>query len=316
MALDADVVRLVDEVVGHGLRGSGMSERQGVGVEVQPLGARRVRGTAVLSGQRLADLHVSVPALVSLLSLELERRHLAGEPERRRRAAVLGRLLQGRADAARAQEMLAAAGLVSPSVRVVAVGSVEEGSTPLPDLVADLAPAVRGGLVRLHQGVVEAVVGDDVDVPVLLERFAPGHPAGVGAEVTADALPVSQRQARSLVEVSRRRGRPVVESESRSAQFLLELGDRGALQGFADSVLAPVDASSSAQTLLRTLRVWLEMQGSWDGTASRLRVHRHTVRNRIDRIGVLTGRAMDRPADQMDLWLALHARDVAGGASG
>ena len=316
VALDADVVRLVDEVVGHGLRGSGMSERQGVGVEVQPLGARRVRGTAVLSGQRLADLHVSVPALVSLLSLELERRHLAGEPERRRRAAVLGRLLQGRADAARAQEMLAAAGLVSPSVRVVAVGSVEEGSTPLPDLVADLAPAVRGGLVRLHQGVVEAVVGDDVDVPVLLERFAPGHPAGVGAEVTADALPVSQRQARSLVEVSRRRGRPVVESESRSAQFLLELGDRGALQGFADSVLAPVDASSSAQTLLRTLRVWLEMQGSWDGTASRLRVHRHTVRNRIDRIGVLTGRAMDRPADQMDLWLALHARDVAGGASG
>jgi hypothetical protein len=25
---------------------------------------------------------------------------------------------------------------------------------------------------------------------------------------------------------------------------------------------------------------------------------------------------MDRPADRMDLWLALHARDVAGGASG
>jgi PucR family transcriptional regulator, purine catabolism regulatory protein len=256
-----------------------------------------------------------VPALVSLLSLELERRHLAGEPERRRRASVLGRLLQGRTDAARAREMLEAAGLVSQSVRVVALGPGEEGSTPMSDLVADLAPAVRGGLVRVHQGAVEAVVGDDVDVPVLLERFAPGHPAGVGAAVTADALPVSQRQARSLVEVSRRRGRPVTESESRSVQFLLELGDRGSLQGFADSVLAAVDASGSAQTLLRTLRVWLEMQGSWDRTASRLQVHRHTVRNRIDRVGVLTGRAMDRSGDRMDLWLALHAREVAGVAS-
>lgn len=317
--VEDDLAALVDDVVGHGLRGSARTERQGMAVEVQPLGAQRVRAALVLSGETLADLTVSVPALVSLLSLELERRHLADEPERRRRAAMLGRLLQGAVDAARAADLLGRVGLVSPRVRMFALGprdtpSREEAQGELLEVVAGIAPAVRGGLVRLHQGLVEGVVGDDVDAAALAERFAAGHPCGIGALVAPDALPVSQRQARALVRSSRRRGRPVAESESRSAQFLLELGDGDQLRGFADSVLAPVDAASNAEQLLQTLRVWLETQGHGDQAAARLQVHRHTVRNRIERVGELTGRVLEQPTDRMDLWLALHARDLVGGA--
>jgi purine catabolism regulator len=350
--LPGSVAELVRKVAGRGLRGSASSTAGALGVEVQPLGANRLRGLLVLVGTLAPDDRMPASGLVSLLSLELERRHLADEPERRRRSALLGRLLADGVSAEQARDVLAVAGLSGDTLRTMAVeppppagagagggagagvgigaglggrarptgraaagaagagggAEADRRAEAAADLAADLALAVPGGLVRVRDGLVEAVVGDDLDLHGILARFAPGSPAGVGPAVPPEAVAGSLRQARALVAVSRALGHPAEAREARSARLLLEFGDRGALRGYADAVLGPLDSADPTGDLVRTLATWLDTGGSWDETSRRLAVHRHTARNRVDKAMRLTGRNLDDGDDRFDLWLATRIR--------
>ncbi|RFU86665.1 PucR family transcriptional regulator [Streptomyces triticagri] len=302
---------LLRRVATGGLRSSAAAP----GLEVQPLGARRLRGMLLLAGTPGSDDRLLVPGLVSLLSLELERRHLAGEPERRRRATLLGRLLAEDVSAEQAGDVLAVAGLASAAVRGVVVSvnpPADAGDPAAMELAADLALAVPGGLTRARGTLVEALVGAELDLDAVLAHFAPGRPAGIGSAVPPEAARVSLREAAGLVELSRDAGHPVRARRTRSSGLLLGLGDRPALAGYADSVLGPLDAADPSGALTRTLATWLDCGSSWDETARRLGLHRHTVRNRLDKAARLTGRRLDDGDDRFDLWLALRARAAAG----
>ncbi|MGC0416426.1 PucR family transcriptional regulator [Embleya sp. AB8] len=312
---------LIRRVAARGLHGSGSSsDAEGVRLEVQPLGARRLRGLLVLAGPVESAARLLVSGLVSLLSLELERRHLADEPVRRRRAALLGRLLAPGTTPEQARDVLAAAGLAATEVRGVAVGidadsatgaganAGDKGAADAVELAADLALALPGGLVRVAGGAVEAVFGADLDVRAILGRFAPGRPAGIGPAAAPDAAGSSVRQARSLVALSRAAGRPVEARPGSTSRLLLGLADAATLTGFADAVLGPIDAADPAGELAVTLTTWLETGGSWDETSRRLDVHRHTVRNRVDKAMRLTGRRPQDGDDRFDLWLATRIR--------
>lgn len=324
-------VELVERVVAGGIRASARAP----GLEVRPLGAGRLRGLLVLVGEVGAEARMLVSGLVSLLSLELERRHLAGEPERRHRAALLGRLLSPEVTAARARDVLAAAGLSASAVRAVTVGAATSGEGPATsgegpamsgtgpaasggetappgELAAALALAVPGGLVRVRDGRVEAVVGEGLDIHRVLTRFAPGRPAGIGSPVPPHAAHTSLREASGLVEVSRGLGRPVEAGGGDSARLLLSLGERPALAGYADALLAPLETAAPSGDLVETLATWLDAGCSWDETSRRLGLHRHTVRNRLDKAMRLTGRRLDNADDRFDLWLAVRARRAAG----
>jgi purine catabolism regulator len=143
-----------------------------------------------------------------------------------------------------------------------------------------------------------------------LASHAGGLPTGIGAATSPETLGVSAMQARSLVAVSRRLGRTVSAVEGETVSLLLSLGAPEAVRGFADAVLAPLEALEPGERaeMLRTLDQWLRVNGAWDPAAVRLSVHRNTVRNRIDRIAQLTGRRLDDGDDRMELWLALKAR--------
>ncbi|MEU9111638.1 PucR family transcriptional regulator [Streptomyces sp. NPDC048483] len=310
---------LIDRVASRGLRGSASSTAAGRQLEVQPLGARRLRGLLLLAG-RLDDAARSVvPGLVSLLSLELERRHLRDEPERRRRSALLSELLADDGPSSgRARDVLASAGLTADRVRgvVVEAGGRQSGTgrgapsaeSAAHDMAADLALAMPGGLVRVTGGVVEAVVGEDLDIRDVLGRFAPHCAAGIGPAAAPEAVRVSLRQAAGLVAVSRTSGAPAEARQSEASKLLLDLGDRRTLHGYADTVLGPLDLADSGEELIATLAAWLETGGAWDATSRRLGVHRHTVRNRLDKAMDLTGRRLDDPDDRFDLWLATRIR--------
>ena len=58
--------------------------------------------------------------------------------------------------------------------------------------------------------------------------------------------------------------------------------------------------------LLDTLETWLDCGGSPSRAAELLWCHRNTVLNRMRRLESLTGRAVDRPHDLVELALALH----------
>ncbi|MFC9228475.1 PucR family transcriptional regulator [Streptomyces decoyicus] len=335
-ALPAQAHDLLERVAARGLRGSASSTAAGQQLEVQPLGARRLRGLLLLTGRPDDAARSVVPGLVSLLSLELERRHLRDEPERRRRSALLSELLAEEDPTAdRARDMLRSAGLTAERVRGIVVeagsapdrtaaGTAESGAADgaldgaAQEVAADLALAVPGGLVRVVGGapgvVIEAVVGEELAIREVLARFAPHCPAGIGPATAPEAVRVSLRQAAGLLAVSRSSGAPAQARQSQASRLLLDLGDRRTLHGYADAVLGPLDLADHGEELIATLAAWLETGGAWDATSRRLGVHRHTVRNRLDKAMDLTGRRLDDPDDRFDLWLATRIR--RGGAPG
>ncbi|MCP2269985.1 PucR family transcriptional regulator [Actinokineospora diospyrosa] len=302
-----DAARTVPAAISaQGLLGSASITVDGQAVAVRPIGARRLRGHLVLTHSPSPRPGTLDAALVSLLTLELERRHLADEPRRRAGAEAVARLVTGMPDE-QAGPMLAGFGLTSPRARGLAV-LARPGDAA--DLAADLALVLPGGLVRYVGDTVEALLVDEVDITALLDRFAPGRPAGVGAALRPAATAVSLRQARALLATSERLGRPAEAGEHSTSRMLLTLGPPEVLAAFADTVLAPIDEVDPRGHLLATLRAWLDTNGAWDATAHNLGVHRHTVRNRIDRIETLTGRSLTTATTRYELWLALQARDA------
>ncbi|MFF5390369.1 PucR family transcriptional regulator [Streptomyces sp. NPDC013012] len=304
----ANATAVIETVALHGLRGSGGADLPCGRLVVQPLGTTRPRGFLVLLDADSPEARLLISVLVSLLSVELERRHLADEPQRRRRAALLARLFHPDVTADQARALLRTADVASASVRAVAVRAAGE---PV-ELAADLALAVPGGLARVTGETVEMVVPEDVDTSAVLRRFATGLPAGIGPAVAPQHAALSLRQAIALLSSSTELGRPVSASEAGSVRLLLSLGSPATLAAFADTVLAPLDAADPGGELTETLRVWLETNGSWAETSSLLGLHRHTVQNRIEKVARLTGRQQDRAEDRVDLWLALTARAVGG----
>jgi purine catabolism regulator len=122
---------------------------------------------------------------------------------------------------------------------------------------------------------------------------------------------VSLRQARSALPESRVDGRHVHASDIASSRLLLAAIEPERLRAYADAVLGHIDSDGRAAELLRALTVFLEHTGHWEAAAAALRVHRHTVRNRIEAVERLTGRRMASAQDRQELWLALRARDVS-----
>ena len=74
------------------------------------------------------------------------------------------------------------------------------------------------------------------------------------------------------------------------------------LRRFADDILGPLRAHDQQNDteLERTLRVFLGNDGQWSTTAAELFVHVNTLRNRVTRIGELTGRDVTRLEDRVD----------------
>ncbi|MEV1295685.1 PucR family transcriptional regulator [Pseudonocardia sp. NPDC049635] len=63
-------------------------------------------------------------------------------------------------------------------------------------------------------------------------------------------------------------------------------------------------------TLLDTLRAYLTCNGHLEAAAGVLGIHRHTLRQRLERSERLLGRSLGSAAARVDLWLALRAADL------
>jgi purine catabolism regulator len=311
---DADGDRLVERMSGvlasvrdHGLAAAAADIGEGRRRELHPLGAQRLRAWLLIDGP------VEVPAaeqitgdLVSLLSLELERRHGLNSAQRRERSQVFDRLARGTVDDATAARWLASLGLKDADQRAAAIAAPDDAE----DLAADLLTTLRDALVRVVGNVVEVTVPLATDLPAALATLAPDRAAGIGIGVRPGAVAVSLRQARSALPASRLQGRHLHADEIASSRMLFGAVGLESLQAYTDAVLGALDASDRATELLRGLTAFLEHNGHWAAAANALRVHRHTMRNRVEAVERLTGRRMDSAQDRHELWLALRAREI------
>jgi purine catabolism regulator len=220
---------------------------------------------------------------------------------------VFDRLARGTVDDVVAARWLTSAGLPDADLRVAALAAPHDAD----DLAADLLVTLPDALVRVAGEVVELAVALNTDLPAALGTLAADRAAGIGIAVRPGALVVSLRQARSALPASRVQGRHMHAEEIASSRLLLTTVGSQSLQAYADAVLGPLDATDRAEELLRGLTVFLEHNGHWNAAATALRVHRHTMRNRVETIERLTGRRMESAQDRHELWLALRARDAA-----
>ncbi len=119
----------------------------------------------------------------------------------------------------------------------------------------------------------------------------------------AEGLRQAQQAARAA-----KRNDTVVRFGDLAGYGLLNLVPGADAQAFAEAVLAPLRGQD---VLLESLRTWLANHGQWDPAASRLGVHRHTLRNRVRKVEELLGRSLDRPGVRAELWLALQVHGDA-----
>lgn len=80
------------------------------------------------------------------------------------------------------------------------------------------------------------------------------------------------------------------------------------------AVLSAAVQPLEGEDLLSTLRAFLENNGHLEGAAAALGVHRHTMRNRVARIGELLSLSLDSAENRAMLLIALHARNLSGSA--
>lgn len=84
---------------------------------------------------------------------------------------------------------------------------------------------------------------------------------------------------------------------------------RSEIRGFVDSVLGPLSSPGARNDeLIHTLETYLRAQGNQKAVARTLKLHRNTVRQRLERIRVLTGPRLSDSDGRLELRLAIIAR--------
>ncbi|MGH3072868.1 MAG: PucR family transcriptional regulator, partial [Gaiellaceae bacterium] len=139
---------------------------------------------------------------------------------------------------------------------------------------------------------------------------APGARVGVGRPAAGTALGRSLLEARASLEAVS--GSVATYQDLGSLELLLSLPG-AALEAFVARVLGP--ASTNAW-LLESLAALLDTGCRWSDAADRLGIHRHTLRYRMDQLRKQTGRHPDDPAQRMELWLAVKAKQALGARAG
>ncbi|MFT4214338.1 MAG: helix-turn-helix domain-containing protein [Microbacterium sp.] len=275
-------------------------------VTVDPFaGSDTVRGfvARIPAGSGVAEL--TAPALHSLLALDYERRWLLDEPARRQRADDLGRVLAF-GDEGRVRILLRRNGIDSSELRGLVIEARSETHAEV--LVDDLAALLSAPLIRHNGRIVECLV--HADPRQALTEYGLDVPIGVGTAAALQHAARTVHQATLALEASRRVGAPIEYRDGASHDLLIRAANPELLEAFADAALLPVERARGGQTLLRTLHTWLTESRSIEATASRMSVHRHTVRNHIQRIAQLTGHDLDSIDTQTELWLALKVRGL------
>jgi purine catabolism regulator len=282
---------------------------------------------------------------VTVVALELLRRHVAASTERRLAGDVLSELVNGTVSGTDLVRRLEPFGLGG---RVTAIVMTPPARTPgksggTDATEAALAQAMRdeavSGLVATSGTHVCALLPGFLDEELfelaqrvmdrVVAKLGATPAAGAGRAVAAGDARRAYHEARCALE-ARTLGGPVgaaVANGNGSApqkptiatyrdlgsfQLLLSLQDSDALRLFCESLLGPIETGEGhyGGELMRSLEAFIECNGQWEAAARRLYCHRHTLRYRIRKIEELTGRDLSSARDRIEFWLALRGREL------
>jgi PucR family transcriptional regulator, purine catabolism regulatory protein len=265
---------------------------------------------------------------VTIVALELLRRRVADDTERRLAGDVFNAMVAGELEGAELARRLEPFGL-RDRVGVLVIEPPRAARAAAEDALArGLRDEVAGGLVAVNGKLLCALLptGGDEELFAQAERLRARvaretrQPlsAGAGRSVSAGDLRRGFHEARCALEARALAvngdGTPGLATyrDLGSFQLLLSLQDDDALRLFCDSILAPIEDNEGPYggELMRSLEAFIECNGQWERAARQLYCHRHTLRYRIRRVEELTGRSLDSARDRIDFWLALRGREL------
>lgn len=265
---------------------------------------------------------------VAIVALELMRRRVARETERRLAGDVLAGVLGGLLDPSELRRRLEPFGIGEEAAVLVFDLDDPAAAEPVLEraLAADACPAVvaphASGGRELLCAVVDAVDRDPVDLASEARRALVKERGVVRAAASRPAPPEALRhsfhEARCALEATSfaNGNEPEVASWRDLGAFtlLLSIQDDEALKLYCDSVLGPIESGDEEYggELLRSLEAFIEENGQWERAARRVYCHRHTLRYRMRKVEELTGRDLSHAHDRIEFWLALRARELVG----
>lgn len=237
-------------------------------------------------------------------------------PDARARTEALDALFHGGQRCA--TEVAAELRLPLNGTFVVVTGETEDGRPALSGIEDRLlARGVVSVWLRRRTG--------EHGLVVLGPRFDLAQLCGALADRAATRIGVSEvfhslddvRAALAEASAARSAGRSGSTDVVRHDQALVPLliaAAPDAARRLGDAVLGRVLSlgQRERETLLCTLRAWLDRGGSPAAAARQLHCHRNTVGYRLHRVAELTGRSLGSPADVAQLHLALEIVDVLG----
>lgn len=156
-----------------------------------------------------------------------------------------------------------------------------------------------------------------VDDALLADVERLGWRLVIGEPTELTSLPAAYQRATSLRSRVQRSGQSLRADEVSWSVTGLLGREAGTL--LAERLLHPVLAlePDRRDPLLAVLRGWLGENGSWDGSAKLLGLHRNSVRRQIGVIADLLGMDLNQAQVRAELWVALqYTEGLTGGAAG
>jgi purine catabolism regulator len=268
---------------------------------------RAAKGRAFSEEDRLV-LHHGQTAL----ALEVSRRRAVSSAELRLAGDLLDDLEHDRLDDRELARRMAAFGLEPGRTyaALLAVGADEDSAeaTRLAVAAALDAREARYLSAARRDRAAFLLVTDDEDetlaVAAEVADAAPGIRVGVGRPSAGRALGRSLLEARAALDAN---AGPVASYRDLGSLELLLGLPSASLEAFVHRVLGPASGNAG---LVESLTALLDAGCRWSDAAERLGIHRHTLRYRMERLRRETGRHPDDPAQRMELWLAVKARQA------
>jgi purine catabolism regulator len=273
---------------------------------------RPVALVALANGKPVPDLGLLQHA-ANIAALEVERVNAEQGHEWRLGSELMAHLLERRLDPASAQRQLREHG-IDPE-RIVLVALRPDDAIGERDLHHELAARGLVHLVLWNAGDTLVAIPDSAEALEGL-RGALGAELALGVSdplCRPDRVPDAAREARWAETAARSLGGGVARYGDATPLFLPRT--IGEAETAAERVMGPVIAydEEHGTDLVRSLRVFLDHNRSWQRSAEVLHVHKQTLVYRMRRVEELTGRSLREMADVVELWLGLRALDFAHG---
>jgi purine catabolism regulator len=246
------------------------------------------------------------------LAFELSRRRAVSAAELRLAGDLLEDLEHDRLDEREIGRRIAAFGL-DPHLSYAAVLAVAADGTPVEELRAVAARVLdeRGARYlsasRRDRAAFLVATEDESDALAIAEELVEttsGTRVGVGRPAAGTALGRSLLEARAALDAV---AAPVASYHDLGSLELLLGLPSASLEAFIARVLGP---AADNVWLVESLTALLDSGCRWSEAAEELGVHRHTLRYRMDRLRKQIGRHPDDPAQRMELWLAVKAKQA------